>query len=662
MPTRDGTRLAARIWLPESASDSPVPAILEYIPYRKRDGTRQRDERMHRWFAGHGYAAVRVDVRGSGDSEGVLEDEYTPTEQADAWDVLAWIRAQTWCDGAVGMMGKSWGGFSALQVAALRPPGLKAVIAVCATDDRYADDAHYMGGCVLGENLVWGTSLMTLCAQPPDPALAGAGWRQQWLERLAAIAPFPATWLRHPRRDGYWRHGSVCEDFGAIECPVYAISGWADGYTNAVPRLLAGLRAPCKGLIGPWAHVYPHEGVPGPAVGFLQTALRWWDRWLRGQENGVMNEPRLRVWMQASERPRSTAAVRGGRWVAEERWPSPRIVACQLSLSPDGRLVERAPPSGATVAVRSVQTVGRTAGAWCGFGLDGELPGDQRPDDERSVRFDSTPLTEPLELFGAPELELDVVCDGPAAILCARLCEVFPDGTSARLSYGLLDLAHRHGHARPEPVQVGQRERVVLRMNDLAQSVRAGNRLRLALSTSYWPLAWPSPSPVTVRVEAARSKLRLPVRPERPEDADLAPFPPPESAPTSPFTDVHKGGVTRSMSTDARDGALVSETVLDLEADGTPSMTRFDAIDLETGHGIREVFSIRPDDPLSAKAHVEHRTSMRRSSWSVAVELDATLSADAAEFRFVAELRAKENGATVWERRWDECVPRDLTR
>ena len=175
IPMPDGCRLAARLWLPARAEAEPVPAILEYVPYRKRDGTRLRDEPMHRWFAGHGYAAVRVDVRGCGESDGLLLDEYTEREHHDGLEVLRWIAAQPWCDGAVGMMGKSWGGFNALQVAALRPPELKAVLTVCSTDDRYADDVHYMGGCLLLENFSWAAVLFTIAAQPPDPQLYGDG-------------------------------------------------------------------------------------------------------------------------------------------------------------------------------------------------------------------------------------------------------------------------------------------------------------------------------------------------------------------------------------------------------------------------------------------------------------------------------------------------------
>ena len=244
IPLADGNRLAAKIWRPADAETDPVPAILEYLPYRRRDFTAQRDALMHPYVAGHGYACVRVDLRGSGDSDGVLTDEYLPLEQDDALEVIAWLAAQPWCTGAVGMIGNSWGGFNALQVAARRPPALKAIITSCSTDDRYADDIHYMGGCLLVEQLRWASTMFAHNARPPDPAIVGARWRDLWMQRLRESGLWLEPWLRHQRRDAYYKHGSVCEDFGAIACPVLAVGGWADAYTNAIPRLMQGLSVP----------------------------------------------------------------------------------------------------------------------------------------------------------------------------------------------------------------------------------------------------------------------------------------------------------------------------------------------------------------------------------------------------------------------------------
>src|SRR5687768_2688413 len=288
IPLADGTILSSTIWLPQDAERNPVPAILEYLPYRKRDGTTERDALTHPYFAGHGYAGVRVDMRGSGDAEGVLKGEYLKQEQDDALEVLDWLEAQSWCTGAGGMIGISWGGFNGLQVAARRHRALKAVVSICSTDDRYADDIHFMGGCVLLDKVSWYSTMFSLNTSSPDPELVGAKWRDMWMTRLEDSGFWLKDWLEHQRRDEFYKHGSVCEDWEAIQCPVYAVGGWADGYSNAVFRLTANLTCPRKGLIGPWAHRYPHFALPGPQTGFLQECLRWWDHWLKGIDTGIM--------------------------------------------------------------------------------------------------------------------------------------------------------------------------------------------------------------------------------------------------------------------------------------------------------------------------------------------------------------------------------------
>ncbi len=652
----DGCRLAARIWMPEDAARTPVPAILEYIPYRKRDFTRGRDEPMHRYFAGHGYAVLRVDVRGSGDSDGILVDEYVQQEQDDAVEVIRWIAAQPWCNGAVGMMGKSWGGFNSLQVAALQPPALKAIITVCSTDDRYADDAHYMGGCLLDENLTWGSVLLTFNAYPPDPEVVGARWRRMWLERLEHAVLFPEAWLRHQRRDAYWKHGSVCEAFDRIRCPVYAIGGWADAYTNAIPRLLAGLLVPRKGLVGPWAHVYPHNGIPGPAIGFLQEALRWWDQWLKGMETGIMAEPMYRVWMQESVPPRAYYATRPGRWVAEASWPSPRIAWHPLYLN-EGRLDDREQPE-SNVSLRSPQTIGMAGGDWCGFGEEGEMSTDQRDEDARSLAFDSGPLHDRLEILGAPVAALELTVDKPSALLAVRLNDVAPDGASTRVTYGLFNLTHRESHEYPTPLEPGKRYAVRVQLNDIAHAFPAGHRLRLAISTCYWPVAWPSPEPATLTLHAGASVLNLPVRPSRAEDDALPPFARVEAAPS----DVESAlGVRTARRSVERDDARL-ETIYTIASDEGENLTRVrvEPIQLDIAQRSLKRYIIRDDDPLSAQAEVEHITMLRRNDWSTRIETHTRLTSSSDVFRLHATLDAYEQGTRIFSKRWDRSVPRDL--
>ena len=545
IPLADGTRLGARIWMPDGAERSPVPAILEYLPYRKSDATAVADRVRHPYFAAHGYAAVRVDLRGSGDSDGLLRGEYLPQEQDDALEVLAWLARQPWCTGSVGMIGYSWGGFNGLQIAARRPPELKAVITIASTDDRYLDDCHYMGGCLLASDMLkWATSMLAYTLQPPDPRFVGERWREMWLERLENAPELARDWISHQLRDEFWKHGSVDEDYAAIQCPVMAVGGWADAYTNAVPRLLANLSVPRLGLIGPWGHMMPYEGVPGPAMDFLGEAARWWDMWLKGIDTGIMQEPRLRVWMQDYVAPAGFYAMRPGRWIAEPSWPPADAGRLTLSLRPEGHLVgavagvvspwaERPRESGAapaadSVAIRGVQECGETAGVWCANGNPDEIATDQRPDDERSLCFTTEPLPEPLEVLGFPVVKLRLSADRPQALVAVRLEDVAPDGASLLVSWGMLNLTHRNGHERPEPLEPDRWYDVAVESRVCGHRFEPGHRLRLALSPTYWPHAWPSPEVVTLAIAVeGTSVVEIPLRcPERAGGDVIVPGPP----------------------------------------------------------------------------------------------------------------------------------------
>src|SRR5262249_12748550 len=265
---------------------------------------------------------------------------------------------------------------------ARNPAALKAIITVDSTDDRYADDMHYMGGQLINGNLEWGASFFSRVGRAPDPLIVGEKWRQMWIDRLEHVEPFHEIWMRHQWRDAFWRHGSVCEDFDGIKCAVFAVGGWADGYSNAIFRLLQRLKVPRLGLCGPWGHKYPHNGVPGPAIGFLQEALRWWDHWLKGKDTGIMGEPVLRAYVQDSGPPKWHYDQPPGRWVAERAWPRPGLRPIRLVFD-HGRLASTAPNEGESY-ICSPQTTGGVAGEWCPYGLGGlgpELPMDQREDD-----------------------------------------------------------------------------------------------------------------------------------------------------------------------------------------------------------------------------------------------------------------------------------------
>ncbi|MGA5898986.1 CocE/NonD family hydrolase [Streptomyces venetus] len=661
IPMSDGVRLSAHIWRPTSSDQEPVPAVLEYIPYRKRDLTAVRDSIHHPYLAGHGYACVRVDLRGTGDSEGVLRDEYLEREQADAEEVLAWLAEQPWCDGGTGMMGISWGAFAALQVAARRPPSLKAIAIASFTDDRHADDMHYMGGALLSDNLAEAGTMFAYGTCPPDPAVVGDRWREMWHERLENTEPWVLEWLRHQRRDDYWRHASVCEDYAAVRCPVLASSGWADGYSNAVTRLLSHLDVPRKGLIGPWSHKFPHLGEPGPAIGYLQELVRWWDHWLKGVDNGVMDGPMLRAWMQESVPPSTAYEERPGRWVGEPDWPSPHIRQVVHPLTRHTIEPPREPadlggtPDGEALTVRSPLSVGQFAGKWASYNAPPDLPYDQREEDGGSLVFDTEPLTEQLEILGSPTVELDLSVSEPVAMVAARLSDVSPDGAATRVSYGILNLTRRDSTESPEPLEPGRRYRATIPLNGVAQAFPPGHRIRLSLSTSYWPLAWPPPKPALLSVHEHSSTLTLPVRPvEEPDEVPASPFGEPEGTPPLATTQVTPPEERWEVKRD-----LVGyHAELDIVKDrGT---VRFEHIGLEAGRRAQERYTAVADDFTSAGGESTWTMTFQRDDWDVRVVTHTRLRCDETDFFVDATLDAYEAGRRVFSRTWNEEVPRDL--
>jgi putative CocE/NonD family hydrolase len=646
IPMSDGKRLAARIWLPEDAEENPVPALLEVIPYRKNDGTTVTDSLRHPYFAGHGYASVRVDTRGSGDSEGVLLDEYLKQEQDDALDALAWLASQPWCTGATGMFGLSWGGFATLQTAARRPPSLKAVIPVGATHDRYLSDVHYIGGCVLAdESFSWASSTLAYNARPPDPKVVGEKWREMWFERMEGSPPFSEAWLEHQRRDAFWKHGSVSEDYGAIECPVFAVSGLMDSYREYVPRLLEGLSVPRLGLIGPWPHSFPEE-APTLPIGFLQEAVRWWDHWLKGIDTGVMDEPMLRVWMP--ETGSHTAEARG-RWIAEEAWPSPRVSAVGWTLSDEQLVAEASPSRDATRSIRARQGVGVDGGSWISQGS----AGDQAAEDGRSLTFDSEPLAEELEVLGYPRLSLELSSDRPIALAAARICEVSPEGSSLLVARGILNLCHRDGHERLTPLEPDSRYRVAIELDFTSHTFQAGSRLRIAVSPAYWPWVWPSPERVTLTIATgAACRLDLPVRASQADDR----APTFAEAETAEPVEVEFVPVPREAYV-ARNVSTGTYERTELSGHMTGITTFPDGLVYETSNVDR--YFINDDDPLSAVIVCDRTCRLERDAWSTRVETHSRLSANTESFFVLNTLEAFENGAPVFAKSWTRAIPRD---
>lgn len=656
IPMKDGRRLAARLFLPADAARNPVPAILEYIPYRRRDGTRLGDDQMHLWFAMNGLAGVRVDIAGMGDSDGILEDEYVKREQDDAVEIIAHLCALPWCNGSAGMIGISWGGFSGLQAAARRPKGLKAVVTLCSTDDRYNCDAHYEGGLLINDNFGWGGALFGYAALPPDPAAVGKErWRDLWRQRLEAHQLFPATWMKHQRRDAFWKQGSVCEDWNAIDCPVLAVGGWLDGYPATIFRLVENMKGRAWGLCGPWGHTEPQAGVPGPAIGFLQECKRWFDHWLKGVDNGVGKDPAMRLWLMDDARPSSHMTVRPGRWVGFPDWPSPAIRQQQFHLQ-DERLVEAKPVhAGASRSICSPLTTGLQAQEWCPYGqgrISAEGARDQRPDDGGSLCYDTAPLAEDLPILGRARLTLRIAADKKQAMVAVRINSVAPDGMSAFVTYGLLNLAHRESHEFPTPLTPGKFETVTLVMKPIGQIVPMGHRLRLAISSSYWPMAWPGPELATLTIDPAGSVLDLPLLGDEKGLPSVA-FEPAVMAEAGSVTVREEGQQLRQIETDV---TMQRTTQTAFSDDGRYVL---DEIGTEVTALRKKVYAITENDPTSCMTTITCRESFTREDWRVRVESEISASCDATHYRITGRLKCYDSEALFFARDYDERIPRD---
>lgn len=504
LPMADGITLAATLYLPDQGT-GPQPCLLEALPYRKDDLTSSAAETYVRLRDEFGFAVCRVDLRGTGSSAGDATDEYPVVELSDLATVIAWLAEQPWCNGSVGMFGTSYSGFNSLQVACERPPQLKAICPIFATDDRWTDDVHWRGGALRLVDLVDYCHYMTpMTMLPPVPAVWGDGWREEWLRRVETQEPWLLTWLRENRDGPYWRHGSVRLDPGRdpsagydrIACPVMIVAGWADGYRNNSFRTAEALRdagVPHRLLAGPWAHADPATAIPGPRIDLTRELATWFDQWLR-PGSARDHEDRIEVFVRSSTRPEVDLELHEGWWIADT-WPSPATTWESVGLDVHHDLPV-APDTGTS--------------AWidCAGHLPWGLSADQREDDARSLVLDR-PAQERV-LLGQPRLRLRVSATAPAATLSVKLCDVFPDGTSALVTRGSLDLAYRRGvHEAPEPLQPGVVHEVEVVLDACAYAFAPGQRLRVALAGADWPNTVAPPAPVRLTVHGGTLELPL---------------------------------------------------------------------------------------------------------------------------------------------------------
>ena len=623
IPMADGMRLSVRLWLPISAT--PVPAVLEYLPYRKRDLYRAADNAWGQTLASDGFAFARVDVRGTGDSEGTIDDEYSKEEVEDGVQVIHWLSTRDWCSGAVGMRGISWGAINSLLIAARQPPALRAIVAMAGTDNRQTDDAHFIGNTVAHTGFQWGTMFKGVLAAPPDPTIVGAEWREMWQARLRKTPAILARWLSRRTDQDYWQPLNTA----AIRVPTYLVAGWQDMYANPILRILASLRrqaTPTKAVVGPWGHTTPQFAHP-IGLNWRVEELRWWSHWLRDESNGVMASPTLQCYMPYGTARQFGGEAIPGRWVAEANWPRAHDQETVWYLAESALHTQLPPTTNTAFSVSTGVNVGQCKPDW----LD-RAPLEQSFDDERSVLFDSAPLLEAVEILGAARMHCRVssALDHQIAI---RLCDVDDNGHSWLVATVVENIAASQSSSSSQVI--------TLTMPTIAHHFTAGHRLRVACSSGLWPLVWPAQEPATARFDDAR--LVLPTRRAelQPHELDIQPR---QRAPEA--------------LADYRPIAAKSDQTLTLKNATQQTTTHIQDTDTSVSREGHEESSTRPGEHHSARWYQESSTRFERADWRCAIRVGYELSATQTHFRLREWVRAENDGAVVHEQEDETLIPR----
>lgn len=642
----DGVRLAVTYYLPAPRSGAEkFPVLLEMLPYRKEDSFYRRDYPLYSWFVRRGYIMAKVDVRGTGSSDGQLPPrEYSDEELNDAVAAIAQLAKLPGSTGAVGMWGKSWGGFNAIQVAMRHPPELKAILAMYASDDLFHDDIHYIDGVLHVDQYALQIDHENGLPAPPDYRTDSTYFANRF-----DTYPWLLTYLKHSTDDDWWRSHSLRFHYAALEVPSFLIGGLLDGYRDPVLRMLDSVHAPVKAEIGPWKHDYPDDAVPGPDVEWRAQAVRWWDHWLKAKKNGIMEEPRLTVFVRGGHAPDATQTTTPGAWRFED-WPIARTQWRPWYPSADHRLADRPATPAVDDRLRYVAGVGTATPVWWG-----EATGNMAGDDGGSLVYDSPVLSAPVEIVGLPRVRLRVAADAPVADWTVRLEDVGPDGGVSLVTGTLVSGVQRMSRLSLAPLVPNTLVDLVDTLHFTTWTFRAGHRVRLAVANSQFPMAWPTPHHMTTRlvIDDERTALELPVTPSEPHPR-VAQLPAPE--PRNDAPDAHT--VTQGPAS----GQVVTHDVL-AKTTAVDFVTRdaYTIGDRSIDNVEKERYETHDEDPGRSRFVGDEVHSIRLvSGRTVRVRTLIDMISDSANFHVVITRQLTVNGKLARTKSWDELVPRGI--
>ena len=646
----DGVRLAADLYFPQgAAADERLPVLLEYLPYRKTEA-RARNYALYSYFVERGYVVARVDIRGTGNSEGrLIPHEYSDIELDDGEVVIDWLSQQPWSNGNVGMFGISWGGFNAIQMAVRNPQALKAIIAVDATEDLYQEDVHYMDGILHLDSWEMTQELDNARPGAPDYRIDDDNFVNRF-----DTEPWMLTYKKQQRDGKFWDRASSRDKYERIRIPSFHIGGWYDGYRDSLPRMLENVEAPVKALIGPWSHAFPHDPYPQPGMEWRHEAMRWFDHWLQGKDTGIMDEPRFAVYVCEWRPPGPYLEFAPGYWRWEDGWPIERMEERRLYAQANHTLAEK-PSADAVHELRYVPTIGMEGGGpvqWWG-----DIAHDQRPMDAFSLVYDSAPLESATEILGFPKALIEVSADAPRANWIARLSDVAPDGTVTQVAGAAFNGTHRNSAREPEDLVPGEEFDLEIEMHFTSWVFPEGHRVRFAVNNAQWPMLWPTPYPMTTTLRLGGADGAHVVLPVVPPGKYQSPqfLPPAESPQLEGFETVDTGmpsgyGEVSSVERNPQTGEV------------TIKLNNTGGYKYPWGSELyRETIEHKTSDAHPEKATVKgtHRMEVTLEDRVLLWEAELDFSSDLENFHYRYFRRVSENGEVVREKTWTETIPRD---
>ena len=641
IPMKDGIRLAVTLYMPNGGkAGEKFPAVLEYHPYRKDDGTAQRDYELYSYFVRRGYVCARVDIRGFGNSEGVPTDrEYSEQEQLDGLQIISWLAHQPWSNGNVGMMGISWSGFNSLQMAMRHAPELKAIIAVAATAELFHDDVHYMDGMAHIDEFELNMDMAPGMTGAPDYTLD-----EKVLGPRFDAPPWSLLYLKHQRDGPFWR--SPVRPYSEIRIPCFIIGGLLDGYRDSITDMLQQTKAPLKAIVGPWNHTFPHDAVPGPEIEWRAEAVRWWDYWLKGRDTGVLNDPRLVIYMQHWHPPDPNLPNVPGEWRREDSWP-PRDVRDTVFFPQPNHTLQNTAPATEVHQLKYVPSIGVEAGFWWG-----ELLSDPRPVDAFSLVYDSAPLREDVAILGRPRALLKASATAPLADWFVRLSDVAPDGTVTQITGAGINGAQRESMTEPRALEPGRVYPLDIAMHLTSWVFPKGHRIRLAVSNALWPMILPTPYSMTTSLELGGdgSRLILPVVPVKGTPAPA--FQPPQPAEQRP--DIKSIGYPWPGEwTLERDEANQKATVR-WKGKAETDYPWGKEIDYEN-----LVYDVDDAHPETSAVHGEAESIFTLKGRELRWRGHLSVTTDQKNFYYKYTRELLKDGRMVKQQTWEETIPRD---